>query len=314
MLRLGKMSQKELRKFSEELEDAENTARIRLFGKAARKYRKLANWAKAVKPDLHFGMKFLAHLYDINDTIVSQRDPHRTGVVREFLKLRGEMEEVEVTVSLLGSGFGVFTTTRIFNEIYAIHLMYEGMESKSAKMVRDAAELFLTISDEFLFYSRYMKPLKRRVTGTRAALECEARAQIIEGTKLADPNPSGAIPHFMIAVRALRAARLFDDEVVYRRMLMGLRAIRTCWFCGRRIQGSSHLVWMESEVSEYFVNLLRENNEDLRMVHENKITACIPCFKAINKEADRIANIYYARLQEEINELRRIIASLARRT
>ncbi len=304
------MSEKELKKFSSELDDAENTARIRLFEKAAKKYFKLAEKASTLKKDIYWSLMFLAHLYAINYVIAKKADPVASGAIGKFLELEEKVPEQKITIALPGSGYGEFETTRIFTELRAIATLYDGFFKRNPTRVREAIPLFLQIGDEPLFYSRYIEPIKRRVTGSRAALECEARAQLIEGSRLADPDPSGAIPHYMIAVRALRAARLYEEETKQRKILTGLRTIRTCWFCGRRVQGAEHLIWMESSVSPYFINLLKQNNEDTRIVSGNRIVACQPCFKAISNEADRIANIYYQKLKAEIEDLRRRIAAI----
>lgn len=304
------MSEKELRKFSSELENAENTARIRLFEKAAKKYNDLAQKAQKFRPEMVSELQFLSSLYSLNHDISSRRNPHETGSIKALAALETSTPNKELSMTLPGGRFGEFPTTRIFTEVKAILTMYEGMSTGGSSRVRDAINFFLELGNQQLFFSRYLEPLNRRVTGDRAALESEARAQMIEGGALADPKPTSAVPHYMIAVRALRAARLHDEEARYRRVLTGLRTCRDCWFCGRQVQGADHLVWLKSTISPYFRNLLLKLKQDTRIIDADRLVACQPCFSAINNEADRTARAYFDRLVQEIQRLAQRVARL----
>ncbi|MCF2138380.1 MAG: hypothetical protein K9W43_14205 [Candidatus Thorarchaeota archaeon] len=306
------MSEKALRKFSSELDNAENTARIRLFGKAAKKYEELAATARTLKPELFPQLQFLSMLYSLIDDIEGKRDPHQTGTLEGLLQLESLTGDTILMMTLPGGRFGEIATSRIFTELKALKYLYQGVASQSAETVRKAVDLFMSIGDEQLIFSRYLQPMLRRVTGRRAALECEARAQIIEGVTLKDRKPSQAVSHFMIAVRALRNARLYDEEQEYQKTLLGLRVVRTCWFCGRKIQGASHLVWMKASVSDYFRDLLEQNNEDVRMVGSNRVVACKVCYSAISEEANRIAATYHEETLKLIRNLMKRIEALER--
>ncbi len=306
------MSEKDLRKFSSSLDDAENTARIRLFGKASKKYEELADVARRLKPEIFPQLQFLSMLYSLIEDIEEKRDPFETGTLDGLLQLESLVGDAELMMTLPGGRFGEISTGRIFTELKAVKYLNQGMANRDAETVRKAVDLFMSIGDEQLIFSRYLRPMMRRSSGKRAALESEARAQIIEGALLEDSKPSEAVSHYMIAVRALRGARLYDEEVKYQRTLLGLRISRTCWFCGRKIQGASHLVWMNASVSEYFKSLLEKNSEDVRMLGDNRVIACRVCYSAISQEANRIATKYHEETLRLIKNLVKRIQALER--
>ncbi|MHA1637382.1 MAG: hypothetical protein ACTSUO_04685 [Candidatus Thorarchaeota archaeon] len=298
------MSTKAQTKFTKKLDDAENTARIRLFGKAAKKYGGLVKDAQSIEPSMVSGLQFLSALYEVNEDVSKKRDPIVTGTLQKLANLQSLSQNQSLSMGLPGGIFGPFETDDIFTEIKAILRMDEGMATGNQDAFNESIQLFLEIGNSQLHFSRYVRPLQSRVTGSRAALECEARSQIIKGAALADCYPNAAIPHYMIATRALRAARKTDVELKYRRILIGLKMVRCCWICGRLVQGDNHFTNMDSSVTGYFEYILKENKEDLRVYEGNRIVACTPCSSAISKEADRIAKGYYERVKRDIASLK----------
>jgi len=204
---------------------------------------------------------------------------------------------------LPGGVFGEYETDRIFAETRGLLMMNQGFRDLDTQVLEKAIEHFLKIGNNQLFFSRYVNVIGRRVSGNRAALECEAKAEIVRASVLEDAYPSAAIPHYMLATRALRAARRHEDENKYRQTLIGLKQVRPCWFCGRLVQGANHFRRMSSEITPYFVNLLAENKEDVRVIDNQDIHACLPCAAAISKEADRIASHYKDILLNRIEAL-----------
>jgi hypothetical protein len=304
------VSTKAQTKFTKKLDDAENTARIRLFGKAAKKYRGLVKDAKSIEPSMITGLEFLSVLYEVNEDISKKKDPIVTGTLLKLGNLQSSSQNQSLSMALPGGIFGSYETDDIFSEIKAILRMDEGMTTGNQDAFNESIQLFLEIGNSQLYFSRYVRPLRGRITGSRAALECEARSQIIKGAALADCYPNAAIPHYMIATRALRAARKTKSELKYRRILIGLKMVRRCWICGRLVQGDNHFTNMDSPISEYFEYILKENKEDLRVFEGNRIVACTPCYGAISREADRIARRYYELVTREINLLKSEIQAL----
>lgn len=189
-------------------------------------------------------------------------------------------------------------------------MMNQGFRDMNTQVLENAIEHFLKIGNDQLFFSRYVTVIGRRVTGNRAALECEAKSEIVRASVLEDAYPSSAIPHYMLATRALRAARRHEDESKYRQILIGLKQVRPCWFCGRIVQGANHFRRMSSEITPYFVNLLAENKEDVRVIDNQDIHVCLPCAAAITREADRIASHYKDVLLNRIEVLSNQIAMI----
>jgi hypothetical protein len=253
------LSEKELQRFSKALEKAENTARIRMFDKAASQYEHLIATARTLEPELANGFEFLSLLYSVNCDISKQNDPIETGSLRNLNALSTSIPNITLTMALPGGVFGDYDTDRIFSETRGILMMNQGVRDGDVNVLQHAIEHFLQIGKKPLFFSRYVGVIGRRITGNMAALECEAKAQITEASVLADSDPNGAIPHYMLATRALRAARRIEDEHKYRQILVGLKTVRPCWFCGRTVQGENHFRRMPSAITPYFENLLRSN-------------------------------------------------------
>ena len=304
------MSKKERDKFSKKLDDAENTARIRLFGKASKKYAGLIKSAQALEPSMVEGLQFLSVLYLVNEDISKKNDPIVSGSFYKLCQMQPSTKEQSLPMALPGGIFGSFETNRVFAEVTAILKMDEGMSTGNQDAFNEAIDIFLQIGNAPLYFSRYVRPLQSRITGSRAALECEARSQILKGAALADIYPNAAIPHYMIATRALRAARKYNVESKYRKILIGLRMVRRCWICGRLVQGANHFKNMDASVTGYFEYILKENKEDLRVIDGSAIVACMPCSTAITTEAERIAQIYHDRLSREITILKSEIQNL----
>lgn len=304
------MSTKERAKFAKNLDNAKNTARIRLFKKASKKYQELAKAAESIEPSMVSGLNFLSALYAVNDDIANKKDPVQTGSLYKLSTLEGTTTKEELPMVLPGGVFGELDTERVLLEIKALLRMDEGMTSGNEDAFKEAISIFLELGSSQLLYSRYVRPLQNRMAANRAALECEARSQIIKGKALADGYPNAAIPHFMIATRALRAARRYDDERKYRETLIGLRMVRRCWVCGRQVQGQNHFTTFRSSITEYFKSLLVQNKEDLRVYDGESIVVCTPCASAITKEADRIARVYSDRLVIQIEALKTEISQI----
>jgi hypothetical protein len=249
------------------------------------------------------GFQFLAELYSVNHDISKQSDPIETGSLHELNALSTMIPNTSLTMALPGGIFGEYETDRIFAETRGILMMNQGFRDMNTQVLENAIEHFLKIGNNQLFFSRYVPVIGRRVTGNRAALECEAKAEIVRASVLEDAYPSSAIPHYMLATRALRAARRHEDESKYRQILIGLKQVRPCWFCGRLVQGNNHFKRLPSEITPYFVNLLADSKEDTRVIDKQEIYACLPCAAAISKEADRIASYYKDILLNRIDML-----------
>ncbi len=313
------MSEKELEKLSKELEKAENSARIHQFDKAASRYGKLAKMASDVQPQLVDEFVFYQKLYSVNHDIVEKRDPLETGQLDSLDSLQSNFGNKSLVMALPGGIFGEYDTSRVFDETRGIILLRQGQNERNPDLLQSAIDKFLHIGKSQLFFGRYVKVIGRRISGTRAALECEAIGHVIRATAIADANPSGAIPHLLLATRAFRAARRNDLESRYRLELVGLRKVRKCWFCGRTVQGANHFRLMKSKMSSYFSNLLESTKEDMRVFEEDSIVACLPCAEAIGHEADRIAQYYYSlamkrleSIDRQLQQLRTAIAHMGR--
>lgn len=293
------MSSKDVERCESKLEDAENTARIGDFGKAAKKY------AEAVELCMNLGWEkeaqealLLSYLYPCNQDVKDKKDLLETGSLRKFLENASRLPPMKVTAYMPGGLFGEFDTARLLTEVRGILYMNLGLTAPNAvdavKLLEAAYDHFLEIGDAPLIFSRYVSCLKRRTTGNNAALECEGHIEFIKARQFMEIEPPKATENLIVAARAYRAARLYDVAKSVNNRIQELRATRKCWMCGREIQSADHFKIVKADVGSYFENLLRQRNEDMRVIDgASRIALCNPCYSAIFYEADRIARGYH---------------------
>ncbi|MEM3587926.1 MAG: hypothetical protein QXO71_11485, partial [Candidatus Jordarchaeaceae archaeon] len=217
-----------------------------------------------------------------------------------------------------GGLYGEFDTAKFVTEARGIFYMSLGLKSQNTedavKLLEKAYNLFSELGDAPLVFSRYVSCLKRRATGNQAALECEGHIEFIKGRQFMEIEPPKATEYLIAAAKAYRAARLYDVVKDVNARIQELRATRKCWMCGREIQSADHFKIVKADVGQYFVNLLRRRNEDMRVIEgASGIALCNPCYTAVFYEADRIARGYYEAAMRAIAALEARIRRLEAR-
>ncbi|MFB0562101.1 MAG: hypothetical protein ACETWM_12930 [Candidatus Lokiarchaeia archaeon] len=313
------MSSKEIEHCERDLEDAENTARIGNFGKAARKYfDTVALCRKVGWDDEAMEALFLAYLYPCNQDAKDGKDLYETQSLRTFVQQTYKLPQMNVMAYMPGGLYGEFDTKRLLMEARGILYMELGRKAKTVeqavKLLGSASDLFIEIGDSDLVFSRYVSCLKRRTTGNYAALECEGHIESIKGSVFIETDPSKAIGYIMAAARAYRAAKLHDVWKGMNKRIEALRATRKCWMCGREAQSTDNFQIVRASIGRYFENRLREMKEDMRVMDgKSSIVLCKPCYTAIYYEADRIARTWYDMAMQAIQTLEARIRRLERR-
>ena len=311
------MSSKEIERCESLLEDADNTARIGDFGKAARKYMRAVEACRRVGWEDQAVMSlFLSYLYPCNQDVKEGKDPLETGSLARFVEGVSGLPPTRVVAYMPGGFYGEFDSSRLVTEARAILLMSEGLRETRMERIREllgeASSRFAEIGSEPLIFSRYVSCLKRRSTGNSAALECEGHIELIEGARVEEVEPLKAVEYMMAASRAFRAAKLRERARAINGRIRGLRTTRRCWMCGRVAQGSRHFKIVGAEVGRYFEKVLREAGEDLRVFEDlHSIVLCRPCYTSISNEADRIAREYFDRVMEVVSRLASQVEMLA---
>ncbi len=303
------LSSKEIERCEKELEDAENTARIGNFGKAAKKYFNAAELCKKVGWDNEaIEALFLAYLYPCNQDAKEGRDLFETESLRYFVQHSYKLPQMKVMAYMPGGLYGEFDTKRLLTEARGILYMELSRKAKtiehSVKLLEKASDHFLEIGDSDLVFSRYVSCLKRRTTGNYAALECEGHINYIKGSVYIEIDPSKAIGYIMASARAYRAAKLRDVWKGMNKRIEALRATRKCWMCGREAQSTENFEIVKADVGSYFENRLREMKEDMRVIEgKSNIILCKPCYTAIYYEAEKIAKTWYEMAMQVIQAL-----------
>ncbi|WXG41687.1 MAG: hypothetical protein WED07_13145 [Candidatus Freyarchaeum deiterrae] len=300
---------KDTERCESKLEDAENTARIGDFGKAAKKYSDSVDACRSLGWDQEAEQALLlSYLYPCNQDVKDKKDLLETGSLRKFLENASKLPSIKVTAYMPGGLYGEFDTAKLLTEAKGTSYMSLGLQAPNVvdavKLLERAYDLFLEIGDSPLIFSRYVSCLKRRTTGNNAALECEGHIEFIKGRQYIEIAPPKATEYLIIAAKAYRAARLYDVGKSVRARIQELRATRKCWMCGREIQSADHFKIVKADVGAYFENLLRERNEDMRVINGTSgIALCSPCYTAVFYEADRIARGYHSLAMQAIAAL-----------
>jgi len=311
------LSSKDIERCESELEDAENTARIGNFGKAAKKYLDAVEMCRKVEwEDEAAKALFLSYLYPCNQDVKDRKDLLETGSLINFVNNASTLPPMKVVAYMPGGLYGEFDTSRILTEAKGILYMNAGLKAGSVEeavgLLEKASECFLQIGGAPLFFSRYISFLKRRTTGNHAALECEGQIEYINGRNFVEVEPPKAVEYLMAAAKAFRAAKLREVWQEVNKLIRGLRATRKCWMCGREVQGANHFNLVKADVGCYFEKILKDRKEDLRAIDGLlSIALCRPCYTSIYYEADRIAKMYYDMAMQAINELAAEVRTLA---
>lgn len=301
--------EKDIERCENKLEDAENTARIGNFGKAAKKYYDAVDLCRSIgwEQEAQEAL-FLSYLYPCNQDVKDKKDLLETDSLRKFLENASKLPPMKVTAYMPGGLYGEFDTAKLVTEARGIFYMSLGLKApnieEAVKLLEKAYDLFLEIGDAPLLFSRYVSCLKRRVTGNQAALECEGHIEFAKGRRFIEVEPPKATEYLIAAAKAYRAARLYDVVKSVNARIQELRATRKCWMCGREIQSADHFKVVKADVGPYFLNLLKQRNEDMRVIDgASRIALCNPCYSAIFYEADRIARGYHAIAMQAIAAL-----------
>ncbi len=281
---------------------AENAAKLGLFEEAYKRYLKAAESAISLnRMQEAYVWYFLASIYKCNSSIDDEK--YLLSSLYNLYETYNKHPVDKVTVYMLGGAFGEFPAKRFVNEAIGLlalnnaKLTNMGLE-EIVENLDKATKAFMEIGNDYLFYSKYLSIINKRVTANYAALISEANKAYLLGEYYSDIDPTKAVEHYMIASRAYRTARRMD---IYRdviKLIQGVRVTKKCWICGREIQGEKHFVYLDAKLGPYFEKLI-EKNQDKHSIHGNKIVVCNVCYSAID-------NI----VQEEQRKLRQLIDRL----
>ena len=98
-------------------------------------------------------------------------------------------------------------------------------------------------------------------------------------TKVKD-NPAAAAEEMSQAVMYYRRAGYARGEQASARALSDLRLMRTCWLCGREMQGQGvNFAYQSTKVSSYHLSLLEKGNQDCSSLdlENSKVAVCVVC-------------------------------------
>lgn len=123
-------------------------------------------------------------------------------------------------------------------------------------------------------------------------------------------DPSAAADEMSQAVMYYRRAAYKQGEEAANRALANLRLERTCWICGREMQGQDiNFSYIPTQVSPYHSDLLQKVGQDCSSLDlaNSRVALCVVCKGLISCLANTIAGEIAAfKMQELQGEIRRL--------
>lgn len=140
-------------------------------------------------------------------------------------------------------------------------------------------------------------------------------AALNEGHAWSETDPDVAGEHFALAAQAFTRCGAAELRTQARDRLRAARLERSCWFCGRRVQGvGGNLRLLAVKGSEYFSRLAREGQERAGSFEPGAgLYACALCASAIDVVAEARANAVRRELGGQVAALKQIVAQLETR-
>ena len=107
-----------------------------------------------------------------------------------------------------------------------------------------------------------------------------ARASWHRAQAMVREDPAAAAEEMSQAVMYYRRAGYDQGEQASARALSNLRLTRTCWLCGREMQGQGiNFAYQSTKVSSYHLSLLEKVNQDCSSLdlENSKVAVCVVC-------------------------------------
>jgi hypothetical protein len=140
--------------------------------------------------------------------------------------------------------------------------------------------------------------------------------QFYEAMLKKDSDPAAAVDDLKLASRAFS---ICDDQVRLRRttqLIENWRVKRTCWICGREMQGFElHFSMCHAEVTPYTKRLLESMGQSASAIdlEAMKIAVCTPCGSMISFKVAEEADKVRKELTTELDKALALIRNLERR-
>lgn len=122
-------------------------------------------------------------------------------------------------------------------------------------------------------------------------------------------DPAAASDELSHAVANYRRAGFKKGEDEASQVLANLRIARTCWVCGREMQGNGfHFEYLPSTLLPYHLTVLQKAKQDTSMavLEQSHVAVCVVCKDVIVNQAERIAGAAIKQLVDQV------VAPLAR--
>jgi hypothetical protein len=121
-------------------------------------------------------------------------------------------------------------------------------------------------------------------------------------------DPAAASDELSHAVANYRRAGFKKGEEEASQVLANLRIARTCWVCGREMQGNGfHFEYLPSTLLPYHLTVLQKAKQDASMaiLDQSQVAVCVVCKDVIINQAERIAG---AAIQQLVNDVLKPLA------
>lgn len=269
------------------------------FGDAAKFFETAAKKAaEAGEVDLQTRASANSRLY----AFVAGGPPKLLIELRDSLKGLTEIEQ-------LGSRSDVMPTANLALEVEA--RLLEAQAESITSNPKGRADAHLQAADAFKrFFNAPLATYRFRAqdihteTAQQRFFYNQALAAWYQGVAAVLINPETASEQMAKALNAFRQCKDEKWATEAETGLVKLRARRTCWMCHREFQGESfHFGRYPSLVAPYVADVVAKAGQDASSldVASGEVVLCMPCGKAVERQADLYATRRTEELRQEVD-------------
>lgn len=281
----------------------------RQFQDAARAFEKEGNGQGRVRALAN------AHLYEF----LAQR---QTALLEPLIALLGQLE----TIECIGSATETLPAAQLATELQAfleemrINALGDGADhAVKAEAHERARDRFAAIRSARLAIYPYLGSARFADTAESRYHLHAAWASFHRAMVRRAADPAAAAEEMGRAMVSFRLAGHTENEQESARLLADLRLSRTCWVCGREMQGQDyHFEYVPSIVRPYHMGVLERAHQDLSTLQldKSRVAVCVVCKGLIMSQArlmaDRMVAERVAPLEAQVQELTSTVQRLTK--
>ena len=171
-------------------------------------------------------------------------------------------------------------------------------QAKGQQLIAVAGEYMARIGEKTLLLDEIFKG-NTVATGNREALILQAEGYAVIGKGMVSSDPKGAAEYMQMAYSFRRQLGDSGDEEL--RLSENYARSAKCWICGRPANGQGiHFQAVRADIEPVFRKM--SDGDIVKPLSDDacSIYICVPCYTAISRRADAIANGYYDKALDQM--------------